>query len=586
MVEARDAATRRVVESDHRLRVIVAGPGTGKSYAFKLALLRKGGAGLALTFIKSLAGELALDLGESAATYTFHSYSKHLLHQFGPAGLTRDFTLYPPLFALMTIDLGLLGSGQPTTGLTERQLDDLKSSVERTFQDLDPTSAVPSTVLALGTYYDAASFVDLVYRVFRHLEANPDDTPAYPLVVVDEYQDFSRLETAFIAQLGLKSPLLIAGDDDQALYGFRHASAEHIRNLAVLKEVERHVLPFCSRCTQAVVAAVNTTIAHAVASGRLQGRLEKPFECYLPDKAVDSKQYPKLIDARCTIHRYMAEYVANEIGKISQADIDVSIKGRYPTVLVVGPGQFVKPIYQHLSQGDYPEAELRASERLAVAPFDGYRLLGADPMSNLGWRILIHLYPFAGWQKVVLEALQRGESLASLLPAAWKSDRLVTADLLRRARRGEALDPSEFGDLAAELKLDKEDLDELLTRDATVEKKEGDPEALPSELQEPTDAPARPAILCTTLKGAKGLSAQHVFIVGLMNGHLPRETDPTDEEVCEFLVALSRTRKACHLVSTKIFAGPPALRPSMFLSWVKSQCSDVTVDKAYWAQRR
>jgi hypothetical protein len=334
------------------------------------------------------------------------------------------------------------------------------------------------------------------------------------------------------------------------------------------------------------VAAVNATIEHAVASGRLQRRLEKPFECYLPDKGVDSNQYPRLIDARCTIHKYMAEYVADEISKISQDDIDASIIGRHPTVLVVGPGQFVKPIHQYLTQGAYPEAELRASDRLLVMPFEGYRLLGSDPMSNLGWRILIHLSPFAGWQKVVGEALQRREPLASLLPIAWKSDRLATADLLRRAQRGEALDLPELEDLTAELKLDHDALTELLTRSATADNENGGSEAETPEPREPTDAPARPTILCTTLKGGKGLSAQHVFIVGLVNGHFPRNAQPTDEEVCEFLVALSRTRKACHLVSTKIFAGPPPLRPSLFLGWVASQCAQVAVDRVYWDRRR
>jgi hypothetical protein len=73
-----------IVESDHRRRLIVSGPGTGKSYAFKLALQRKGGRGLALTFIRTLAAELAKDLGDDADTFTFHAYSKHLFHRLSP----------------------------------------------------------------------------------------------------------------------------------------------------------------------------------------------------------------------------------------------------------------------------------------------------------------------------------------------------------------------------------------------------------------------------------------------------------------------------------------------------------------------
>ena len=59
-----------------------------------------------------------------------------------------------------------------------------------------------------------------------------------------------------------------------------------------------------------------------------------------------------------------------------------------------------------------------------------------------------------------------------------------------------------------------------------------------------------PTIICTTLVGAKGLSAEHVFIVGMNNGaSLGTPGAVTDDEVCKLIVGLSRTRKACHLVS-------------------------------------
>jgi superfamily I DNA/RNA helicase len=99
------------------------------------------------------------------------------------------------------------------------------------------------------------------------------------------------------------------------------------------------------------------------------------------------------------------------------------------------------------------------------------------------------------------------------------------------------------------------------------QEEEGEPTTPPTPAAESSGI-IPPSILWTTLKGAKGLSAEHVFVVGLMNGHFPdRGTAPSDEEICELLVELSRTRKQCHLVSTPIFAGPPPLRPSVFLSW-------------------
>lgn len=330
-----------------------------------------------------------------------------------------------------------------------------------------------------------------------------------------------------------------------------------------------------------VVAAVNATIARAVALGHLRDRLDEPFECYMPDKEEDGRRYPELIDARCSIHRYMGQYVEAEIAKIPQADIDASVAGRHKTVLVVGPKQFVRPIYQRLQDGRYPQTELRVSDPLPVLPIDGYRRIARDPESNLGWRILIHCEPFRGWMDDLRDALTSGGGLVTHLPAAWRDDRLVVARLLGRALDGETLSDPEFDRLAESVEMERGALHKYIQAGEPGEE-EGEPTAPPTAAAE-SDGPAPPSILCTTLKGAKGLSAEHVFVVGLMNGHFPdRAGAPSDEEICEFLVALSRTRKQCHLVSTRIFAGPPPLRPSVFLSWMSGQTRQITVDKDFW----
>jgi hypothetical protein len=149
-------------------------------------------------------------------------------------------------------------------------------------------------VLDLGTYYDAAGFPDLTLRMYLDQRDHPEHIPTFPLIVVDEYQDFSPLETAIIDQLGTKSDLLIAGDDDQALYDWRAATADAIRTLAEDPGSDRHPLPYCSRCTSVIVDAVLATIREATAIGKLTGRLDKPFECYMPSKGPDSEAHPKI----------------------------------------------------------------------------------------------------------------------------------------------------------------------------------------------------------------------------------------------------------------------------------------------------
>src|ERR1700693_751816 len=68
---------------------------------------------------------------------------------------------------------------------------------------------------------------DSVYRVQRHIEGA---APYYELVLIDEFQDFNRMEAAVIDGLAGVSPIVIAGDNDQALYSqLRSASWDHIR---------------------------------------------------------------------------------------------------------------------------------------------------------------------------------------------------------------------------------------------------------------------------------------------------------------------------------------------------------------------
>ena len=78
-------------------------------------------------------------------------------------------------------------------------------------------------------------------------------------------------------------------------------------------------------------------------------------------------------------------------------------------------------------------------------------------------------------------------------------------------------------------------------------------------------------IKITSFEGAKGLSAQHVFIAGLHNGEIPRDpANIQDLEICKFVVGLTRTRKRCYLIHTSRFA-QNRKHPSVFISWIEDQ---------------
>ena len=154
------------------------------------------------------------------------------------------------------------------------------------------------------------------------------------------------------------------------------------------------------------------------------------------------------------------------------------------------------------------------------------------------------------------------------------------ADLIARRLAGEEWTAEERARAVVALGLTEETLDDVVARPEEPNET-GTDDATAAPLSVDELPPPELTILCTSLQGAKGLSAEHVFVVGLVGGHLPQNnTNPTDKEICEFLVAVSRTRTKCQLVSThKLGGSPPGRRApeqlpvSVFVEWVASQCT-------------
>jgi superfamily I DNA/RNA helicase len=564
----RSEASDAIVNSTAEKRLIVAGPGTGKTYTFKKALEAVGERGLALTFIRNLVADLSEALSDVADVFTFHGFCKHLMHRHPVAGLSEGWDYYPGLLEVITADLKLLG-----------QKDADKDEIEHSLHGLEDPDGVVTQALELGNYYNAVSHTDLVYRVLTHFGEHEDAIPTYPLIVVDEYQDFSLMETSFLALLATKSKVLIAGDDDQALYDFKGASSRFIRELHGDEQYANFELPYCSRCPAVIVDAVNDVIAAAQANGNLDGRLEKEFKCYLPDKGATSEQHPKIIYAQCSVQMkkapYPGLYIAERIEAIPAEAIEESKAGGYPTVLVIGDNPFSGAAFTVVKEC-FPQAQMKKGQTLLMTALDGYRRLAVDADSRLGWRIITLFFGFEGCDDLVRRALEAGQDLVPELPQEYRDEHLAIAELVRSLLADEDLSAEDEKALSVALKMNMAEIKarlSLATDDDEPVEDEGEEE--PSE-----DAPT---ILFTSLVGAKGLSASYVFIVGFNNGFFPRDPDAiTDDEVCKLLVALSRTRVECHVVSCGHF-GAEWLDESAFADWMRPRLDPRAIDKTHFS---
>jgi ATP-dependent exoDNAse (exonuclease V) beta subunit len=86
-------------------------------------------------------------------------------------------------------------------------------------------------------------FDDQKLRPLSCLEASPSTLSMiqrrFDEVLVDEFQDINRLDFALIRQIVAKCRLIVTGDDDQAIYGFRGCTPTYIIDLG--KHIQRDI---------------------------------------------------------------------------------------------------------------------------------------------------------------------------------------------------------------------------------------------------------------------------------------------------------------------------------------------------------
>jgi superfamily I DNA/RNA helicase len=567
--EQRESFTRRVIESSSSKKIIISGPGTGKTHIFKQVLNQTTDNCLVLTFINNLAEKLDNDLHSLARCCTFHSFCKSLLHKIEPKGINSNFTLYPKLELIAKSDAQML--------LGESY------SFNHCFRKLERSSKELHFFIERANYYNAVSFDDSVYRILEHFEKHPKDIPVYAQILLDEYQDFNLLEVSFIDILGARSPLLIVGDDDQALYGeLRDASPEYIRKKYRDPQYDRFELPFCSRCTQVITDAIEDVISAAKMMNKLTNRVDKKFVCFLPDKSEDSEKYSAIIHAHCSVQSekapYLARFIKQEINKLTAKEIEESNKKADYTILITGPHHYLEQINSHLSDEiewliDYRKRENPESKKASIE--EGYKiLLDKDRFSNLGWRILLEQGNKKMVKKVLKEAQADEGRIYDYLPKTLARKHQSVLKLLEKMKTNLGFNKNDEKKLESIFKKDIDSLRSFFLKDVEKSKHEED------------ERKNRISVILTTYVGCKGISAGYVFAVGLNEGILPKNNqNPKDLEICQFIVILSRTVKKCYFLSVYSFAGKKAGAPSVFINWIdQERIRNETVDKSYWSK--
>jgi len=275
---------RRIAELDHTPMRVLAGPGTGKTFALMrrvARLLQKGTAAnrmLVCTFTRTAANDLERELAhlgvdgvDEVCTGTLHAFCFQLLGQDEVLQATgrfpRPLLRYEERFLLEDLS----GDGFGGIRARESRLQAFNAAWAR-LQTEEPgwpripvDQAFNSVLIGWLRFHKAMLIGELVPEALRYLRDNPGSSHrgVFEHVLVDEYQDLNRAEQELLDLLAEAGHLIVIGDEDQSIYSFKYAHPEGIAKFDRLHpETHDEVLDECRRCPSLVVEMANELIVN------------------------------------------------------------------------------------------------------------------------------------------------------------------------------------------------------------------------------------------------------------------------------------------------------------------------------------
>ena len=431
-------------------------------------------------------------------------------------------------------------------------------------------------------------FDDLLCLTYRILDSNPNlcnqISNRYKYITIDEYQDTNELQYKLLRKLcAAHENVVVVGDDDQSIYGWRGAKIENILNFKdQFSSVKVVRLEENYRSSSNILNAANELIDHN------RNRLGKKLISTKKDNKdieilqnSDEESEAKIISARIAKLINDGEHptqiaILYRINALSRALEEGLIANGVPYKIVGGIKFYeraeIKDIISYLRLILNPHDDF-SLERIINRPKRGLGKVGFNKLSEFAFNNKISLY----------EAILR-------MDEGLLGKKVFTA-LNELARDIAELREAEPKDLVFELenkfglkefyKQSPDGDDRLLNIDefygSINQKIENNPDFSLEEflnditLQSDQDRISEDAISIMSVHASKGLEFEHVFIIGLEEGFFPLISDECDIEEERRLgyVAITRAKSDLVLSSSnfRIYRGKKSnLERSRFLS--------------------
>jgi DNA helicase II / ATP-dependent DNA helicase PcrA len=622
--------------------LVLAGAGSGKTRVLthRIAYLLATGEArpgeiLAITFTNKAAAEMRERVGQLIGrsvramwVTTFHSACARMLRVDAERlGYSKGFTIYDEADSLRMLKRCLTELGVDPKRFPPRAVRAKISGAKNQLVDASAYAEMQGSVFEevvaeVFPLYEkrmleanAMDFDDLLVRTVNAMELFEDVRErwrrTFRHVLVDEYQDTNHAQYRLLQLLASEhGNLMVVGDEDQSIYGFRHADIRNILDFerdfpqAALVKLEQNY-----RSTEVILDAANAVVE--------RNRERRPKELWTEEKGGELVQLSELTD-----EHEEARWVAAEIERLGEEQgltrSDVAVFYRtnaMSRVLEDTLNRFDVPYQVIGGTKFYERAEIKdavAYLSLLVNPADlvSFQRIVNSPRRGIGNTTQGKLASHANTTGLpIWEVIERVEEVPGLSGKAIKNvSRFYEIMATLRDRADEegpvatlleaVLNESGYLEaLAAERTVEAEgraeNLEALVAGAAEFDierEREGESEVAPLEeylqqisLYSEQDALTSEQELVTlmTLHNAKGLEYDTVFIVGCEDGAFPHmralEEGGEEEERRLCYVGITRARKRLYMTwarERQLFGRSERNLPSRFVDEIPVELTE------------
>jgi DNA helicase-2/ATP-dependent DNA helicase PcrA len=632
---------RKAVRHGEGPLLVLAGAGSGKTrvlthrIAYLLATgVARPGEILAITFTNKAANEMRERVeqlvGRSARAMwvtTFHSACARMLRADAERlGYSRGFTIYDESDSLRMMKRCMAELGVDPKRYPPRSIRSQISGAKNKLADAAALaqaqgSVFEETVAAVYELYEkrmieanAMDFDDLLVRTVNVLEVSEEARErwrrTFRHVLVDEYQDTNHAQYRLLQLLTAEhGNLMVVGDEDQSVYGFRHADIRNILDFERdFPEAEVVKLEQNYRSTQTILSAANAVVE--------RNRERRPKRLWTEIAGGELVQLSELSD-----EHEEARWVAGEIQRLGEEEDvrreDVAVFYRTNAMSRVLEDTLVRFELPYQVIGGtkfYERAEVKdavAYLSLLVNPSDqvSFARVVNTPRRGIGntsqgrlaahanttglpiWDVAGRAEEVPGLSGAAIRGVSRFHETMEGLRA--RAEEAPVAELLEAVLRESGYLDALAAERTIEAEGRAENLEELVGVAAEFDvnrEVEGGAEVPPLEeflqqisLYTEQDGLRQEESLITlmTLHNAKGLEYDTVFIVGCEDGAFPHmralEEGSEEEERRLCYVGITRARRRLYMTwarERRLFGRAERNLPSRFIDELPAELTE------------